>query len=187
MATRAALAFIDCETTGLNEEIDQIWEVGLILRGPGHGINDEQHLTIHVEGITKEMFHPDARAIGRFDERYGLDAQVLTRHQTAYALSGWLADRHLVGANPAFDQAFLKRLLRTSGIGPTWKHRLIDVENLVMQDLNAPTPMGLRQSAEAEGVYFDPEYEHTAYGDALTAMKLYDLCVHGVVPAGRPQ
>lgn len=184
-ASRAALAFIDLETTGLNDRLDQIWEVGLILRGPGQ--DEEQHVTLHIDGITKEMFHPDARRIGRFDERYGLDAQVLTRHQTAYALAGWLADRHLVGANPAFDQGFLKDLFWKHELVPTWKHRLIDVETLVMQDLNMPAPMGLRQSAEAEGVYFDPDHEHTAYGDALTAMKLYDLCVHGIVPAGRPQ
>jgi hypothetical protein len=48
-----------------------------------------------------------------------------------------------------------------------------------MQALGIPAPMGLRQSADALGIRYDPDTLHSAYGDAELAMKIYDLVVHG--------
>lgn len=176
---RAALAFLDTETTGLDEgDTDvRIWEVGLILRGPGQ--DEDLQVVFQIEGVTADEFEPKAREVGRFDERYGMDATMMHSSVAVHALQSWLAGRHLVGANPAFDQAFLKKLFRAYAQKPTWHHRLIDVEVLAMQALGIPTPMGLRQSADALGVRYDPQVLHSAYGDAELAMKIYDLLVHG--------
>jgi DNA polymerase III epsilon subunit-like protein len=177
MSKRAALAFLDTETTALDERNGRIWEVGAILRGPGQ--DEDLQVVFQLSGVEAGEFEPKARQVGRFDERYGNDVTMMNPGVAVHALTSWLAGRHLVGANPAFDQAFLKRLFLAYGVAPTWHHRLIDVEVLAMQALGIPTPMGLRQSADALGIRYDPAELHTAYGDAELAMRIYDLVVHG--------
>jgi DNA polymerase III epsilon subunit-like protein len=174
---RAALAFLDTETTSLDEENGRIWEIGLILRGPGQ--DEDLQMVVQIDGVRAEEFEPKARQVSRFDERYGKDAALMGAGTAVHALTSWLAGRHLVGANPAFDQAFLKSMFRAYRLEPTWHHRLIDVEALAMQSLGIPTPMGLRQSADALGIRYDPDSLHSAFGDAELAMRIYDLVVHG--------
>jgi DNA polymerase III alpha subunit (gram-positive type) len=171
------LAFVDTETTALDEFDGRIWEFGAILRGPEQ--HDQVPVVFQIDGVTGGEFEPKAREVSRWNERYGLDARLMGEGAAVHALSAWLAGRHLVGANPAFDQAFLKKLFRQYRVKPTWHHRLIDVEVLAMQALGIPTPMGLRQSADALGIRYDPDSLHSAYGDAELAMEIYDLVVHG--------
>lgn len=177
MSRPAALAFLDTETTALDEDHGRIWEIGAILRGP-HQDEDLQVL-MHIEGVLASEFEPKALTIGKFEARYGMDGPRVAERDVAMAFHSYLGGRHLVGANPAFDQAFLKSLFRRHGLETSWHHRLIDVEVLAMQELGIPTPMGLRQSADALGIQYVAADLHGAYPDAELAMKIYDLVVHG--------
>lgn len=178
--TTAQLAFLDTETTGLDEEDYRIWEVGVILRGPEH--ETDLPMVLHIAGVVPDEFEERARQIGRYDARYGMEAALHTEKMAAWALQSYLAGRHLVGANPAFDQAHLKKMFRRHDLKPSWHHRLIDVEALAQGHFGLVKPMGLRQTADLMGIRYDPETLHGAYPDAELAMKIYDQIVHGLVP-----
>lgn len=185
MAARARLAFLDTETTDLSEVDGRIWEVGLILRGPEH--HPDLPFTAHVDAVDPREFHPKALEVGGFQRRYGMDAATMEERHLVNALRSFLSGRHLVGANPAFDQKHLEALFRRHGVEPTWHHRLIDVEVMGMVHLGLPEPMGLQQTALALGVPFRDEDLHTAYGDAALARTIYDLIAHGIEPGQQPE
>lgn len=135
---------MDTETTGLDPERHQIWELALIY--DGHQIEYQLPVDLAVAD-------PTGLRVGRFYER---------RHAitpTADSLSGlcrvrydgkdkWttglpasyhaatvariLDGRHLVGAVPSFDAAFLLRWLNQHGQAATWHYHLIDVEVLAV-------------------------------------------------------
>ena len=180
LPTKARLAFVDCETTALSPDDGRIWELGAIMRGPEHNVNLPLHA--HVDDVKLEQFDPGAAKVGRFSERYKRDAASMPEKMMAYAVHSNFAGRYLVGANVAFDQAFLTDLLRRHDLRPSWHYRVIDVEVLAAGAFAWPTPMGLRQTAEFMDVSFDPDELHTAYGDAELAMKIYDQLIHGQLP-----
>jgi DNA polymerase III epsilon subunit-like protein len=176
------LAFVDTETTGLDRH--EVWEVGLILRGhPTHSEDVEVTWQLPVDLGRAEA---DALRVGHFHERcrdetgaWGPRLTQLGTFATEFAL--WTRGATLVGANPAFDVAFLSRLLRSNGACPEWHYRVVDVESLVAGHTHEPI-RGLKDSATAVGI--DPEaYEtHTAMGDAQLARDIYDAVMGVPVP-----
>jgi DNA polymerase III epsilon subunit-like protein len=139
----ATLAFLDTETTGLDPNWHEVWEVGLILRqfedvqGKGwRAVNtcDTEHLWQLPVDLGRA--EPIALTIGNFYERRGLDANGMKNIQPP-ELGKWARDfarlthgAHLVGAVPSFDDAFLKRLLKANGACAGWHYHLVDVEAL---------------------------------------------------------
>lgn len=187
------LAFVDTETTGLDPDQHEIWEVGLILREK------------HENGVREVPYHwflpvdlgradPYALKIGRFHERYPtVGADGLGSFAQAFAKLTWGA--HLVGNVVSFDEERLRELLRANGQCPGWHYHLIDVEPLVVGYLRglakeADEAGCLRSAAEyrriaappyksvelsrAIGVEPPGDYRHTALGDARWAMEMYD-------------
>ncbi len=141
--TDATLVFLDLETTGLDPDRHEIWEIGAIVRG---------HRQPELDGEWWWQLRPDlAKAdptglrIGRYYER-----ERLTGTATAVALAApgqdprgfhtaepaavahdlarLLDGAHMVGAVPSFDAAFLAPFLRRHGQAPTWHYHLVDVE-----------------------------------------------------------
>lgn len=167
----AGLVFLDTETTGLSAFDSRIWELAMIIRDPDKA---EIRMTYQVEGTRPSEFHPDARRVSRFDERYGKDCEMVSERYLAFAVNTMLAGRHIVGANPAFDQSFMVRLLADRGMSPTWKHRMIDVEVLAMGAYGWQRPMSLAQTADALCLRTDPALLHTAMGDAELARQVFD-------------
>lgn len=189
------LAFLDCETTGLDPRIHEPWEVAFIVRDAGD-IDVERVWQLR-PGLTEA--DPEALQIGRFDERFqvpdGWDAaEVLPDggmfrmrlHEALHDIQAALSGAHLVGAVPSFDAGMLGALLQRHGRRIVWRHRLICVENLVCGRLGWPTPQGLRQSSEALGISVDDSGRHTALGDARLARDTYDaVMVDAVQSQGR--
>ena len=148
------LAFLDTETTGLDPDQHEVWEVGLILRD-SEGIEVER-----VWQLPVDLGKADAMAlkIGRwYDRRWpwpfyetgylpepddikridgavqATEKYVVPRDRMAdwAALFAELTDgAHLVGAVISFDEERLRRLLRRHHACPTWHYHLIDVEAL---------------------------------------------------------
>lgn len=208
-----ALAFIDTETTGTDPDLHQVWEVAYILADHDP---DQARLTISSRqrfvdaGVDLTNADPMALQISRFHQRRhdqiappagGRCPSATIAQEVARDTAG----RHLVGAVPAFDAAFLTRMLRRHGTAPAWHYHLIDVEALVagyLQGFAAGTlrhaedatsaevaackgpsaaPWKSTDLAEAVGVTTDPASKHTALGDATWAMRqyatVYDLAV----------
>lgn len=190
------VCFVDTETTGLDPERHEIWEVGLILP-------DGQERLWQLP-VDLSRADPIALNIGRFHDRRA-DMAMKTGHangDTTYYVGTETFARdfvrltrglHLVGAVVSFDAERLARLLRVNGQCPMWHYHLIDVEALAAGWLAAqsgPVPIliaganvGLvsgrppwrsEELSRAVGVNPDDFDRHTALGDARWAKAIYE-------------
>lgn len=198
------LVYIDCETTGLDCDRHEVYEIGLILREPDKA-DQEYRWWLPVDLAKAD---PMALSIGRYFERHpdrwnlglsriwfptkdgtveGGEGTRETRQECAQSLMRHTAGAHLVGAVPNFDAAFLGRLLRANGCCPAWHYHLVDVEALAAgyivgqygtrdkAERNAVTlPWNSNDLSRAVGVEPDEVERHTALGDARWAKAIYD-------------
>ena len=104
------------------------------------------------------------------------------------AVASWMAvmldGATIVGANPAFDAAFMGNFLRSHGHAPTWHHHLVDVAALAAgllaccSEMPRP-PWRTADLADQLGIVCPPELRHTALGDADWALGIYDRVMTG--------
>lgn len=196
------IVFLDLETTGLDPDRHEPWEIGLIARG--HYANDREFLWRVMPDLTKA--DPNSLRIGRYYERTaGHLAPTLTAanlaspdakpkwslpRAVAPILAGLLDGAHIVACNPSFDAAFLKRFLPEHGHAFTAHYHLIDVEALAVGYLNGDhdhvlnvgrpaLPWDSDEISRAVGV--DPEAfeRHTALGDARWVRAQWDAITGG--------
>lgn len=168
------LIYLDTETTGLDPTRHEVWEIAFARQsGPV-----QSEVVSHV-GISAD---PKALEIGGYHARagysYALPRSAHFENDVFQALQG----NTLVGANPAFDAAFLKARW---GSAP-WKYRLLDIEAYAMGALGYDVPHGLKGIAEDlrndHGADI-PHPDHTASGDVATLrachlalVKIYQGC-----------
>lgn len=178
MIIDTSVVYVDCETTGLDPDRHEIWDLAIIT---GDGTEYDWHLRPNLKDAD-----PGALRITDFYRRtadwdrlrdLGDDAPAWETPNTAYYVPHEVArltsGKHLVGAVPSFDAAFIERLLRKAGLVPAWHYHLIDVESLAAGKLGLPPPWSSDDLAEKLGV---PRLDgkHTALGDARWAMKMYE-------------
>lgn len=185
------LAFVDCETTGLDPDRNEVWEVALILRD-GHPSHD----TEHVWQLPVDLARADSAAltIGGYYERamaFAVGAEEGPTREFADSIARLTHGAHFVGAVPSFDDAFLKRLLRSKGACPGWHYHLIDVEALAAgyiagrgsmskpTEFNPCPPWNSNDLSRAVGVNPDDFDRHTAMGDACWVRAIYNATVGG--------
>ncbi|MGW4670134.1 3'-5' exonuclease [Streptomyces sp. NPDC004324] len=139
------IAFVDTETTHLDAEIGEAWEVAVILR-EADAVASPATDTEYVWQITPDLTtaDPESLRIGGFHERFqvpdGVDIDAaftgyeegpvvpMTRAQAVSAILSVLRGAILVGSNPAFDDRFLRKLL---GPGSAqWHYRPLCIATL---------------------------------------------------------
>lgn len=197
----APLAFVDCETTGLNPAEHSMWELAVIRRE--NSIDTEHLWQIKLGKWEIEQADPKAMEINGYHERFALPedyqaGEMLhacgTPHPVKRAdlrsdLTLLLDGAVLVGSNPGFDAAFLHVFLDAK----PWHYRTVDIALLAV---------GFRYGQAASGVYggdfacqadypqppyrsyemsravgVEPPAEgvaHTALGDARWARDVFD-------------
>jgi hypothetical protein len=186
------VAFVDTETTGLDPDRHEIWEVGLILPD---GSEHEWQLPVDLSRAD-----PIALNIGRFHERrwkwdsvigVGQPAVEFQTNPARFAFDFVRLTRglHLAGAVVSFDADRLWRLLRANGQCPMWHYHLIDVEGLAAgwlagrgckpaddRGYGADPRPPWRSDALSMAVGVDPDDfdRHTALGDARWAKAIYE-------------
>lgn len=197
----APVCFIDTETTGLDPDRHQIWEVALITP------DAREHVwQFPVDEMTADPF---ALKIGRYwDRRWpegirevsDLDAIYEAHSQKSRRKNfpsqgraikpgkNWCehfreltAGLHLAGAVVSFDEERLRRLLHRNGVLHRWHYHLVDVEALASGKLGVAPPWKSDDLSAALGVTVSEEDRHTALGDAKWAMRIYDA-VMGSTP-----
>jgi hypothetical protein len=192
-----ALAFVDCETTGVHPG-RLPWEIAIIRREED---GTERNLLLQIEDVDLSDADPFGLKIGGFYQRfwrYGdwKDAKVKAELDAAHRVEEWTRGAHLVGAVPNFDAETFAAMLRRHKLAPAWHYHLIDVEALAvgylcgqLQDVKNSDMGRAEQSAfelpwrsddlsRACGVTPPSEQErHTAMGDALWAKRWYDAIV----------
>ena len=159
----ARLCFVDTETTGLDPNVHQAYEVAWAL---GDGAVVEQTLP-----HTLEHADPFSLKVGNYFERGFHPMPRASHHWRIGELARSLNGVTLVGANPAFDAGFLRKAI---GCAP-WHHRLLDVEVMAMTVFRLDHIPGLSQVRDrlvAMGLTI-PEPDHTAKGDVLTTRAVF--------------
>jgi DNA polymerase III epsilon subunit-like protein len=173
------LAAVDTETTGLDPDRHEIWEVGLILRDGDK--QTEHHWFLPVDLGTADA---EALAIGRYYERHPMaqgnwaSSAVAAPSAFAREFSRLTAGAYLIGAVVSFDEQRLAKLLRANGACPGWNHHIIDVRALAAGAVGAHPPWHHDSIAAKLGVPPVPPAErHTALGDARMALNIYDAAM----------
>ena len=189
-ASGARLAFVDCETTGLDVDRHEIWEVGLILRS-GMGTPDdpvlgdqEHHWFLPVDLSRADPF---ALGIGGFHDRHpqgyrtppaggvpGTLPPLTPLAAFAREFARLTDGAHLVGAVVSFDAERLDRLLRRQQFLPAWHYHLVDVEAMVAGRYALTPPWDSGELSDRAGVDRGLYEKHTALGDARWARALFD-------------
>jgi DNA polymerase III epsilon subunit-like protein len=185
--------FLDTETTGLNPDIHDVWEIAAIVRE--HGADREYSWMIR-----PNLTHADPKAleIGGFYERYETPwdyagTTMVTAHpdpqmvsetppatDVAADLAEFLAGAIVVGSNPSFDERFLTRWLRNLGQAWAAHYRTVDVITygagriLAGNPGDATPPFSSHAVSRAFGVEPDNYDRHTALGDARWVRDLWD-------------
>ena len=173
MTPTAPVVFIDTETTGLDPDRHEIWEIAVIQP-------DGAEAVYHPTPKHFERADPTALRITRFYERQNEGGWPWQkRSEVAFMVASLLAGQHLVAAVPSFDAAFLNRFLRANGEAPSWHYHLVDVEALAAGRLGIAPPWDSKDLATRLGI--DPastEFgKHTALGDARWAKAIYDAAL----------
>ncbi|MCL6734410.1 hypothetical protein [Streptomyces neyagawaensis] len=184
------IAFVDCETTHLDAEIGEVWEVAVILREFEE--TGEHTDTEYVWQFAVDLTHadPEALRIGRYDQRniIGISCDCpaayieanavtcMTRADAVKAVTNVLSGAVIVGSNPGFDDRHLRKLL---GPGSAqWHYRPYDIVQLAAARIGAQAagPLPWRAHVLSRAVGVEPPTEdaaHTALGDARWARDVY--------------
>lgn len=158
------LVYLDTETTGLDPSRHEVWEIA-------YAVDDGPVLSSIVRHSLTNA-HPLALDVNGYHERYWLDATTPPERDRFEAdLFRALKGATLVGANPAFDAAFLSARW---GEAP-WRYRLLDVEAFALPFFGSPEIMSLKDTAAAlrESGFEIPEPDHSAAADVRTLRQVH--------------
>ena len=190
-----SVAFVDTETTGLDPELNPIWEIAVILPdGPDEGEHCWQ-VRVPPLAIVPDGEPPADRSVAYisqwvldntgFGSRYNA-TEALEPARAAWQATQLLKGRHIVGAVPSFDEERLRRMVDEHLGRPDrypWHYHLIDVEAMAVGFLGASgvavsLPWKSDDLSLALGV--EPpsgDDRHTALADARWARVLYEAVV----------
>lgn len=175
---RSNLVFLDTETTGLDPDRHDVWEVGLIRGDTGEEI---------VWHLLPDLSKADPNAL-RLTNYYDRVSNVhwawTSRSYAISRIAELTAGKHIVGAVPSFDANFLDRLMRANGYAPAWHYHLVDVEALAAAKLGLEPPWDTKAMSAALGIVTPEEDRHTAMGDARWAKLVYEAVFPGEGPDG---
>lgn len=158
----ANLLFLDTETTGLDPRVHDVWEIAFAV--------DDGPIRSFVLPHSLKTADPKALELNGYWERYPLGAPADGPHVDPM-LRAEFEGKTVVGANPAFDAAFL---FARWGVQP-WHYRMIDVESVALGFLDYDRPKGLKGIADdiRNSGHEIPEPDHTAAGDVATLRAVY--------------
>ena len=155
------LVFLDTETTGLDPDRHEVWEIAYAVEdGP-----IQQSIVVHQTATA------DPVAL-RMNHYWEIDQESLpmTRDATEFEEGARfdLSGATIVASNPSFDTAFLRARW---GCEP-WHHRKIDIASFAMPivGLKDGKPKGLYDIAAALDIQAP---DHTAAGDVHTLRECY--------------
>jgi DNA polymerase III epsilon subunit-like protein len=188
------IVFIDTETTGLNPDRHEVWELAIITRRSG------QTDTERVYQVRPDLVIADDEAlkINRFHDRFkvpddaraalmlGDHAQRIELSTLRQNLMQTMAGAVLVGSNTQFDATFTRKLLGNPDESP-WHYRPVNALELAAGWLlgrgeEVPVPWSSAEISRRVGVHPPSKHtSHTALPDARWARDVFDV-VTGAMP-----
>lgn len=184
MTITRPVVFLATETDSLRPN-RQIWEVGMVRRSLD-GTESKQRLFLPIDLSHSDLAvlnvggffdrHPSGRKVaGRpeFDGPKPIDSEEPTRkHDAAKIVARWTHGATVVGACPWRSTEALARLMAGQGYMAAWHHRLVCVESMFLGFDGGTEPLGLADIVDELDI--NAGKAHTALGDALTVMRVYD-------------
>jgi len=172
------ICFVDVETTGLDADIYQIIQIGAFLYDTQLAkVLGKLEAYIQPDDITK--CDQQALRICRYDFDFWEKLSV-KKDEAAMRFSAISDKTTLAGHNIHFDERFLRKLLLSNNIRPTWDYHLIDTFSMTLPFTMKRRPHArpsLRVSCEVMGVPYDSGKAHTASYDAQLCIKIFQACV----------
>jgi DNA polymerase III epsilon subunit-like protein len=165
------VVYVDTETTGLDPDRNELWDIALI--DGATGAEYEFHPLVDLSTAD-----PNALRMTNYHRRVSEDKWAWTDPKRAARWTALITSgKHLVGAVPSFDAAFLERFLRKHGNAPAWHYHLIDIEALAAGYLGMRPPWDSDEISERLGLG-EPVGKHTAIGDARWAREVYEKVLY---------
>lgn len=193
------LAFLDVETTSLDDRNGAIWEIGLIVRAGGADVEYWWQINANLEDADPQSlqighYYPRNQA-RRFAEAVSLDTGEATFgkcressfRSIARSCAELLNGAHVFGANPGFDYRFMRRFLADNRECWTAHYHLHNIRDIAAGFLigRATSPLATvkhlpsvpwkaREIYAELGVNVDDFDLHTALGDARLVRAVHD-------------
>lgn len=184
------LVFCDTETTGLDRERHEPWEIALIVRTGGDPDTDTEYCWRVLPDLSKA--DPTALRFNRFYERAGTLAlgepsrtafadvhpsygnEDVHQRTVASDIARLVFGATIVGAVPDFDAGMLRRWLAKHDQCWAAHYHLVDVETFAAGALGIAPPWGFDNLLAAYSLAYDESDRHTALGDTRMVRDLYD-------------
>lgn len=163
------LVAVDLETSGLDPNVHEIIEVGLVWQGTHKDRLFQREFTLEFD---ESKADPAALEINGWGKReFG---PTVDEKWAVEFLAELLDDAHLVGKNPAsFDAQFLRAFFKkhgwTFGDKPMWHHRMVDIGNVVMGRFRLLEPPNTAAVEDITGIRIPENKRHSALADARWA------------------
>jgi DNA polymerase III epsilon subunit-like protein len=167
------LAFIDVETTGLNDDVAEIIELGLVIAKFKDGelvVTDQLDLKIQPKHL--ENAEPAALRINGYNEADWLFAVTLEDAMKSFAEKTDGAT--FVAHNLIFDYGFIDKAFKNTGIENKMHFQKIDTISLafgIMKDNDDMNRFSLKALTEHYGIV--NKNAHSAFADAYATYELF--------------
>lgn len=166
------LAWVDCETTGLNAETNRIIDIAVVVTDPHLVVLDEFETKIKLTPADRAAFHPRAMEVNGYTDEEWSDAppnsaEIWRRIDT---MTRGLA---LYGQNVEFDAKFVSAEMRRYGVAPFWDRRRGDTALLSMRVYHVKQLANAKLETVYPALGGPALPPHRAKPDVLRAMWLY--------------
>ena len=163
-------AFIDVETTGLDAEVHEIIEIGLVIADNDFNVVSEFEVKIKPEHI--ETADPVALRVNKYNEDDWEGA--VTRTEALQVLSAKAVDCIMVGHNVSFDSLFLEKAFRRLNIPNKMFYYKLDTLSIAFAvGANDPDIEHLSLHSLCEHFCIENKNAHTALSDARATFELF--------------
>lgn len=174
MSDKIALLFLDLESGGLDPLTYEITEISWILDYDGETRYAETQFIQHDPALVGEWRRAKTDYVERTERNFYRQVPIDYALGMLHGQSDFFdVPVHLVGANPAFDHAFLDMAYKKLGWQVPYHFHLIDIEAGAYFLMGLDRPPTLGGISKALGVQRDNSKPHTSDEDVRETREMY--------------
>jgi DNA polymerase-3 subunit epsilon len=174
------LAFVDVETTGLQADLHEVWEVAVRLTDPT-GFTPLDHYTAMLKPKRLDKAEPKALEVNAYHTRFD-PAAARSAAEVVANIARLTQDAILVGQNVMFDIGFLTTMFINESVAIPWHYHSLDISTLWH-------PVRLEKGLESSSLHViasalgvKQTLRHEAAADVETAWNCYKALMRRFAP-----